>query len=163
MKGWIFALIAPLAVWLMSACAAQATPPPPSSGADLMITESANRTSIELGQTITFTITVTNRGPNSASQVVFGDDLPSPLKLISAKCSFGSLTGRGFCELDHLQSGASAVNTVLATAVPDFGMTPMKLTTRAMISEYLAFDPDRNNNSASMPVEVLVNPGGYLP
>jgi uncharacterized repeat protein (TIGR01451 family) len=160
MKGWIFAMIAPLAVWLLSACEAQATPPP--SGADLVITESANRTSIELGQTITFTITVTNRGPNSASQVVFGDDLPSPLKLISAKCSFGSVTGRGFCELDHLRSGVSAVNTVLATAVPDFGMTPMKLTTRATIREYLAFDPNQNNNNVSVPVEILVNPGGYF-
>ena len=160
MKGWIFVLVAALAVWSLSACEAQATPT--ASGADLVITESANRTSIEFGQTITFTITVTNRGPNSASQVVFGDDLPSPLKLISAKCSFGTVTGRGFCELDHLRSGVSAVNTVLAAAVTDFGMTPMKLTTRAMISEYLAFDPNQNNNSVFVPVEILVNPGGYF-
>jgi uncharacterized repeat protein (TIGR01451 family) len=160
MKGVLFALITSLTVWLLSACAAQATPPP--SGADLVITESANRTSIELGQTITLTITVTNRGPNSASQVVFGDDLPAPLKLISVQCSFGSVTGRGFCELDHLRSGASAVSTVLATAVPDFGMNPMKLTTNAMIREYLAFDPNQNNNIAYVPVEIRVNPGGYL-
>src|SRR5689334_20987194 len=105
-KGGIFTLIVPLAVWLLSACAAQASPP--ASGADLMITESSNRTSIELGQTVTLTITVTNRGPNSASQVVFGEELPSPLKLISAICSAGSVAGHGFCELDHLPSGESA-------------------------------------------------------
>ena len=161
MKGWIFALIAPLAVWLPSACAAQASPP--SSGADLMITESANRTSIALAQTVTLTITVTNRGPNSASQVVFGDDLPSPLKLISAACSSGSVTGHGFCELDHLQSGASAVNTVIATAVPDPGLTSMTLTTRAMITGYLATDPNLNNNSVSVTLEIIVNTTGKVP
>lgn len=161
MKGWIFALIAPLAVWLLPACAQQPEPPPP--GADLMITESANRTSIALAQTITLTITVTNLGPNSASQVVFGDDLPSPLKLISATCSSGSLTAHGFCELDRLQSGESAVNTVIATAVPDPGLTSMKLTTKAMIAEYLGFDPNPDNNSVSVPLEIIVNTTGSVP
>jgi uncharacterized repeat protein (TIGR01451 family) len=161
MKGWIFTLIALLAVWLSSACAAPASPP--ASGADLMITETANRTSIELGQTITLTITVTNRGPNSASQVVFGEDLPSPLKLISAVCSSGSVVGHAFCELDHLGSGESAVNTVIATAVPDPGLTSMTLTTRARITGYLAFDPNRDNNSVSVPLEIIVNPTGKQP
>jgi uncharacterized repeat protein (TIGR01451 family) len=161
MKGWIFALITLLAVWLLSACAVQAAPSP--SGADLVITESANRTSIGLAQTITLTITVTNRGPNSASQVVFGDDLPAPLKLISAACSSGSVTGRGYCELDLLQSGESAVNTVIATAVPDPGLTSMKLTTKAMITGYLAFDPNLNNNSVSVPLEIIVSTTGKVP
>jgi uncharacterized repeat protein (TIGR01451 family) len=161
MKGWIFVLIAPLVGWLLSACAAPPTPPP--SGADLVITESANRTSITLAQNITLTITVTNRGPSSASQVVFGDELPAPLKLISAACSSGSLTGHGFCELELLPSGESAVNTVIATAVPDPGLTSMKLTTRAMISGYLAFDPNLNNNSVSVPLEVIVNTTGKVP
>ena len=161
MKGWIFVL---LAVWLLPACAAQATPPaPPPPGADLMITESVNRTSITLAQTVTLTITVTNRGPNSASQIVFGDDLPAPLKLISASCSSGSLTGHGFCEVDHLQSGESAVATVIATAVPDPGLTSMKLTTKAMITGYLAIDPDRNNNTVSVPLEIIVNTTGTVP
>jgi uncharacterized repeat protein (TIGR01451 family) len=161
MKGWIFALIALLAVWLLSACAAPAASPP--SGADLMITESANRTTIALAQTITLTITVTNLGPNSASQVVFGDELPSPLKLISATCSSGSLTGHGFCEVDILKSGESAVNTVIVTAVPDPGLTSMKLTTKAVIAGYLAVDPNLNNNSVSVPLEIIVNTTGKVP
>jgi uncharacterized repeat protein (TIGR01451 family) len=161
MKGWIFALIAPLGVWLLSACAAQATPPP--YGADLMITESANGTSITLAQTITLTITVTNRGPNPASQVVFGEDLPYPLKLISAMCNPGSVEEYGLCEVAHLQSGESAVNTVIATAVPDPGLTSMKLTTKAMITGYLALDPNLNNNSVSVPLEIIVNTTGKMP
>lgn len=161
MKGWIFALIVLLAGGLLSACTAQATPP--SSGADLMITESANRTSIELAQTITLTITVTNRGPKSASQVVFGDELPSPLKLISAVCSAGSPTGHGFCEVDILKSGESAVNTVLITAVPDPGLSSLTMTTKATIAGYLAFDPDLTNNSAFVPLEITVNTTGQFP
>lgn len=161
MKGWISTLIAPLLVWLLTACVAQATPRP--SGADLVITESANRTSIALAQTVTLTITVTNRGPNSASQVVFGDGLPAPLKLVSAHCSSGSLTDHGYCELDVLKSGESAVNTVIATAVPDPGLTSMKLTTQATIIGYLAYDPNLNNNSVSVPLEIVVNTTGKVP
>jgi len=106
---------------------------------------------------------VTNRGLNSASQVIFGDDLPAPLKLISAACSSGSVVGHGFCEVDHLQNEESAVDTVIARAVPDPGSTSMTLTTRAMVIEYLAIDPNRNNNSVSVPLEILVNTAGYLP
>ena len=161
MKGWIFALIVLLAVWLLPGCAAQTASPPP--GADLMITERVNRASITLAQNITLTITVTNRGPNAASEIVFGDELPAPLKLVSARCSSGSVRGHAFCEVDRLESGESAVATVIATAVPDPGLTSLRMTTKATISEYLALDPNLSNNSASVPLEIIVNTTGKMP
>ena len=78
--------------------------------------------------------------------------------VVSTSCPAGSVTSQAFCELDHLESGESAVDTLVATPVPGSTQDQMSFNTKALIAEFLAFDPDRNNNRASVPVQFLLKP-----
>jgi uncharacterized repeat protein (TIGR01451 family) len=53
----------------IDAAAAQGT-------ADLSITKTADQKTVKIGETITYTITLTNLGPDEATDVVFGDPIP---------------------------------------------------------------------------------------
>ncbi len=52
--------------------------------ADLRVTQTVNPTSVAVGQTAVFTITVTNGGPNNATNVVMDDTLPAGATFVSA-------------------------------------------------------------------------------
>src|SRR5215203_5531421 len=53
---------------------------------DLEITKTADRKTVKIGETITYTITLTNLGPDAATDVVFGDPIPDQLNLVSSTC-----------------------------------------------------------------------------
>src|SRR6185369_17097406 len=60
------------------------TTPPPGGGAggplaDLAITKSVSPDSVDVGGTATFTLTVTNNGPDPATSVVVTDPIPDGL------------------------------------------------------------------------------------
>jgi uncharacterized repeat protein (TIGR01451 family) len=44
--------------------------------ADLSITKTADQKTVTIGETITYTITLTNLGPDEATDFVFGDPIP---------------------------------------------------------------------------------------
>ena len=69
-------------------------------------------------RTVTYTVTVTNRGPDQAVDVVVGDPLPSGLSLMSATSSKGACRGTSTvaCEIGTLSVGESV--TVVITAMP---------------------------------------------
>src|SRR5215207_9733899 len=79
--------------------------------ADLALTKGANRSKVRVGESIEYTLTLTNLGPGVATDVVFGDPLPDQLNLVSFSCSTGTVSGGPFCRLDSLASGASATAT----------------------------------------------------
>lgn len=144
-----------LVISVLSGCAAPAQPAEKSYGADLVITETADRQAVEMGGRITLTITVTNRGPNAASGIIFGSPVPVALEYISWTCSMGAESERAFCELDHLASGKSAVAQIVATPIDNPTSSELSLNSKAFIVEYIAFDPNRNNNSTSVAVTIL--------
>ena len=57
---------------------------PPASAlepaADLALTKTADTKNVKIGENITFTITVINLGPDTATGIYFGDALPDPAK-----------------------------------------------------------------------------------
>ncbi|MBI3475018.1 MAG: DUF11 domain-containing protein [Acidobacteria bacterium] len=71
-----------------------------------------------LGNNLTYTITVTNNGPTTATGVTLTDTLAAGLVLVSATPSQGSCSGTGpiNCPLGSLAGGASATVTVVASA-----------------------------------------------
>jgi uncharacterized repeat protein (TIGR01451 family) len=73
---------------------------------------------VPLGNNLTFTITVTNNGPTTATGVTLTDTLAAGLVLVSATPSQGSCSGTGpiSCPLGTLAGGASATVTVVASA-----------------------------------------------
>jgi uncharacterized repeat protein (TIGR01451 family) len=73
---------------------------------------------VPFGSNLTYTITVTNNGPTTATGVTLTDTLAGGLVLVSATPSQGSCAGAGpiNCPLGTLAGGASATVTVVASA-----------------------------------------------
>ena len=163
MRGPVHVAIALLVSSIFSGCSAPPKPESTRYGADLVITQTADRTSVGVGEMITFTITVTNLGPNSASEIVFGSNSPVALDYVSLSCGAATVTSHSFCELDHLQSGKSVVAHIVARPVGNSTTKELSLNSKAFIAEYIAFDPNRDNNSASIEVRLLPKTLGKIP
>jgi uncharacterized repeat protein (TIGR01451 family) len=85
-------------------------------GADLAITKDGPAGRAPTGQNMTYTVTVTNNGPDPAADVVVTDTLPPTVTFISANPSQGScLQAAGIvtCNLGALGSLASATITIV--------------------------------------------------
>jgi uncharacterized repeat protein (TIGR01451 family) len=85
---------------------------------DVAVTKAAETPSVAVGANATFTITVKNNGPGTASGVSLVDTLPAGLTLVSATPSQGSCTPTAplTCSLGTLASGASATISIVARA-----------------------------------------------
>ena len=83
------------------------------ASADIAVTQSANTTTPYYHQNVTLTITVTNKGPDTANNINITDYLPSGLQFISATPSTGSYNGE-IWTISSLNSGASATLSIVA-------------------------------------------------
>src|SRR5262249_44537645 len=98
-----------------------------------------------VGDTITFTVTVTNSGPDSADNVQVTDLLPAGLTFVSATASLGSYNST---------SGVWSVGTVSTATPPTLQIqakvvSPSARTNAARISGSDQFDPNTGNNAAA--------------
>ncbi|SEU22298.1 Ig-like domain-containing protein [Stigmatella erecta] len=120
---------------------------------DLAITVTDGQTSVEQGQPLTYTLTVTNNGPNAVSGAAVSDTFPSALTGVSwtcapaAACSAPSGTGNIQDVLVSLPSGGSAVFTVTGTVSPT--ATGTLTNTATVTSPASNVDPVPANNSAT--------------
>jgi uncharacterized repeat protein (TIGR01451 family) len=88
-----------------------------AGAADLALAGSISGTPV-LGSNVTYTVTVTNLGPNSSAPVVLTNQLPASATFVGAAASQGTfLTGPGLAvfELGLLPAGGSATVTVTLT------------------------------------------------
>jgi large repetitive protein len=118
--------------------------------ADLAVLKTVNNPAPNVGQNVTFTITVTNNGPNAATGVALNDLLPAGLTYVSHTASQGIYTpGTGdWSTLSLANAGAATLTitaTVTAAALPDVINT-------AAITASDQFDPVPGNNSSSVTV-----------
>ena len=65
--------------------------------ADVQVVKTVDRAMPNVGETVTFTVTVTNNGPNAASGVQVLDTLSERLSFVSATPSQGTYTGPRAC------------------------------------------------------------------
>ncbi|MEN6551187.1 MAG: DUF11 domain-containing protein, partial [Candidatus Cryosericum sp.] len=79
----------------------------PLASADLAITKTAPAGPYQVGTQVSYTVTVTNNGPDSATAVAVSDTLPAQLSLVSSSASVGSYSG-GTWTIGSLASGGSA-------------------------------------------------------
>jgi uncharacterized repeat protein (TIGR01451 family) len=91
--------------------------------ADLVITNTVNSSDLNVGQTGTFTVTVTNNGPNAATNIKINDLLPGGFT--AGTPTAGSYNGSVWA-IDSLASGSSATITFTATLTP--AMAGMNIT-----------------------------------
>jgi len=115
-----------------------------ASATDLAISKSAPA-SVTAGQTITWTITVTNNGPLSATNVSVSDTLPATTSFVSATPSQGTCSGTATvtCGLNTIANGGTATITIVANA-----NSAGNVTNTATVSATES-DPVSSNNSAS--------------
>lgn len=87
-----------------------------TASADLGIAMLDTPDPVGVGQTVTYTVVVTNGGPDPALGVTVSDTLPSGLTLLGVSSSQGSCTAAIACALGTIPGAAAAVITVTARA-----------------------------------------------
>jgi uncharacterized repeat protein (TIGR01451 family) len=117
-------------------------PPPPTANLALAKTDSPDP--VTVGNDLTYTITVTNNGPDIATGVVVTDTLPSGLTFVSASPSQGTCdaTITITCDLGTIFTSASATIAILVRA-DAAGLVDNTVTVTSGVA-----DPDPANNTA---------------
>ena len=94
---------------------------------------------------MTFTVTLSNAGPSSATNVTVQDMLPAGLTFVSATPSQGSYSsGTGVWAVGTVTTATPQTLQLLATVA-----SPTQKTNTATISHSDQFDPNTGNNSAN--------------
>ncbi len=117
--------------------------------ADLAVTKTVDKSNAQIGDTLTYTVTVTNNGPSPANAVQAVDTLPAGVTFVSGtgpnstalSASNGVVTVPG----GTLASGASFTFTINATV--NSGTTADQVNNVSVSTS--TSDPDSTNNSAS--------------
>lgn len=107
-----------------------------AAAADLELTKGVNNTTPSLGGQVTYTITVTNRGPFADAVITVRDILPAGVSFVSASDALYN-PGTGMWGIGSLASGASTSLTIVVT-VTALG----SITNVAQVWTAQYFDPD---------------------
>lgn len=123
------------------------------ASADLAVTKTASLTTAAMGQQITYTITVTNNGPDAATGVTLTDNVPGKacLNAIALSPEVGSYTYTGNTikwSIGDLAAHSAVTMSVIVTA-----RAAGALANTANVSGNET-DPDPGNNSATAAVTV---------
>ena len=116
--------------------------------ADLALTKTVSAATRTVGDQVTFTLTVTNAGPASATGVRVSDVLPAGLSFVSATASQGTYTAAtGVWNVGTVTTATPATLTLTATVV-----SAGAIANTASITAADQFDPTSVNSSASAAV-----------
>ncbi len=122
-----------------------------ADNADLAIAKSVSPLTGKPGGEATFTLKVTNNGPDTAKAVVVSDPLPAGLDFVSAQAPCEEAGGEVTCELGSLANGDSRtlefVVRIPQSAEAGFVNTATVTSTTP--------DPDLSNNSDTAPLPLL--------
>lgn len=116
---------------------------------DLAVAKSASAGAVFVGDTITYTVNVSNNGPISATNVVVTDVLPGGVSYVSNDSGCNESGGTVTCNLGTLLDGDGATIQIVVTAV-----TPGNTTNTATVA---SDTPDSNPANNSDEALVLVN------
>lgn len=120
--------------------------------ADLAVTKVDSPDPVAVGSNLTYTITVTNNGPATATGVTLTDTLPANVTFISATSTQGTCTGTSTvtCNIGTLGANASRTVTIVVTPAIAGGISNTATVT--------ANEPDINtaNNTAAAVTTVTV-------
>ena len=125
---------------------------PLMESADLLVTKAAGVARAAQGQTISYTVTLVNLGPNEASNVVLTDVLGAGLTLVGASSNSGTTTAPGA----SVATGAPtlAVGGTLTLAVQALVTASSGNVTNAATGVSTTYDPVSTNNAATVTVLV---------
>jgi len=130
---------------------------PLAEQADLEISKADSPDPVTVGDNLTYTITVTNRGPDAATNVVVTDTLPSGVTFVSASPGCVHAAGVVTCNLGNIPAGGSVTITIVVTVT-----APGTISNTATVTSD-TLDPNTANNSDAEPTEVQSGPIGGDP
>lgn len=116
---------------------------------DLAVSKVVNNGTPKPGDSVTFTVTVTNRGTDTAANVVVTDSVPSGYTVTGVSPSLGSWSAPNWT-IASLAANASATLTITATVV---GGRPDSDYLNTVTATSDSTDPDPSNNSAAAAVQ----------
>lgn len=122
---------------------------------DLSLTKTVNSATVDLNQNATFTVTVSNAGPDAATGVAVLDQLPAGLTFVSSTPSQGTYSSAtGIWTVGSIASGGSATLQIVATVA-----TAGTKTNTAQVSAADQADSDStpNNSVATEDDQASVN------
>jgi len=91
--------------------------------ADLGVSQSDSPDPVRVGNSLTYHLSVTNRGPDTATNVVMTDVLPDSVTFVSCTPSAGSYSNDGntvYCDLGDLLNGGTAAVIIVSTPTVEF-------------------------------------------
>ena len=122
------------------------------TSANLKVTKTVDKSTVSVGDTLTYTIAVVNNGPNTASSTTAKDTLPSGVNFVSASTTFGSFsTTTGVWTIGNLTNGSSTVMTLVVTV--NSGTAGQTITNTAIASSTVN-DSNINDNTSSINTNV---------
>jgi uncharacterized repeat protein (TIGR01451 family) len=129
---------------------------PVTGRADLVITKSANPSPVVAGQPVTWTLNVTNNGPNPAEGVVLSDPVPAGVTFVSATPGGPTCIGTTTvtCSLGTLPVGSSIVTIVGRV---DQAANPGAVVVNSATVKSTTADPLPGNESATSTTPVVAN------
>ena len=128
--------------------------------ADLQIKKIASASEVRETESVVYTITVLNRGPDRADRISVADHLPRGLELISARPEVGRFNANlGVWEIDRLEAGAQA--RLFLEAVVREGHAGEAIVNTATAAELAHQVDDPSNNSSS--ATILARPVARTP
>ena len=121
------------------------------TGSDLSVTLTVNSDVPVTGQTLTYTMTVTNNGPEAATDIIAELSLPAGVTFDTATPDQGNFF-EGWETWDLGDLALDAMATLIVTATVDALQEGQTLTTPASITSLNESDPNSANDSASVSV-----------
>ncbi|HBB94851.1 MAG TPA: hypothetical protein DC054_05620 [Blastocatellia bacterium] len=140
-----------------------AQPQPDPGSSDLSVTINHSSTSVVVENNVSYTLHVSNAGPQTSMGVGIVDVLPQLTAFVSASSSQGTCKykdGSVYCKMGTLPSGSTADVTIVVntfedqTGVPSEGKSIVNTAVVAGDND----DPSLDNNSATDTVTMLPNP-----
>jgi len=119
--------------------------------ADLMVTKTANSSTVIAGDIVTYTISVTNNGPSVAQNVVVNDNLPAGLSFVSATSTVGTWSAPNW-SFGSLNVGSTQTLTIIATV--NGGLVNGSLIGNTAVVTSSTQDPNLTNNTSTSTIAV---------
>ncbi len=124
--------------------------------ADLGLTKIVDKSQADVGNTLTYTISVNNAGPDTASSTIVSDTIPTGSTYLSNSATVGSYnSSTGVWTIGSLASGATATLTLRVTV--NNGTGGQTVTNTATASSQ-TLDNDPTNNTATVTTNINVPP-----
>lgn len=125
---------------------------PAAQSADLEVAKVVNDSTVNVGQTIVYTVSVHNAGPNTATGVTMTDVLPAGLTFVSSTGTGTYNSATGVWTIGTLGVTNTAVLSITATV--NAGTDGQTITNVAAVRTSDQADPDANDNRAQVDVVV---------